>query len=190
MIREDEPPTPDVWSDADRNTALELAKKIFAWGGVREKDPTPEEVFQVVCNAKSSKEIFPDAPMNSGWTKVAAFASEASGNPQAIWDSRVSTGIIENLQQMIPSRPSIKDFQLRLIPGRGGYRQQRQGALRDRGWRYGWGSRPWITHFAGSRLITRICEMLNAEIAKYGAPHGHHKWAIRTVEMALFMEGY
>lgn len=151
---------------------------------------TLNEVFRVVCNAKSWRTIFPNAPMNSGWTKVAAFASEVADMPQAIWDSRVSTAVIENLQRVITSRVPVKDFGLRLIPGRGGWRQERQAALRDFGWRSGWGSRPWSAHFAGARLIARICEMLNADIAKYSAPHHHCNWTIRTVEMALFMEGY
>lgn len=38
-IQEGVCPTLDIWCPADGNTAIELANKIFKWGGVREKDP-------------------------------------------------------------------------------------------------------------------------------------------------------
>jgi hypothetical protein len=188
-------PKLSVWTDEDRKLAVNLAKGIFTWGGVRQDTPVPEQVFKVVCNAVAGRLVFRDALMNSGWTKVAAFASEAaqdSVEPQAIWDSRVSTGIIKNLDLIV--RPTARVFAklpLRLVPGRGGTRPAIQSTLRSRGWAYGWrGNNDWSAHFAGAKIVTQIWGVLSANLRKVGVPAGSDRWSTRAVEMALFMEGY
>jgi hypothetical protein len=67
------------WLPMDQDASVDLANQIFAWGHVRQAaaNVTPDavrSVFDAVISA-----IMPAAgpmpPMNSGWTKVAAFAS-------------------------------------------------------------------------------------------------------------------
>jgi hypothetical protein len=188
-------PELSVWTDEDQELAVNLAKEIFTWGGVGQDAPVPEQVFKVVCNAVAGRLVFPEALMNSGWTKVAAFASEAtqgSIEPQAIWDSRVSTGVIKNLDSIVgPTARVFADLPLRLIPGRGGTRPGVQNTLHSRGWDYGWGGNDaWSAHFAGAKIITQIRGVLNASLTKFGVPVGSDRWSTRAVEMALFMEGY
>lgn len=188
-------PELSVWTGEDQDLAAVLAKEISAWGGLGQDTPMPEQVFKVVCNAVSGRVVFPDALMNSRWTKIAAFASEATQGgvePQAIWDSRVSTGVIRNLDSIVnPSARVFADLHLTLIPGRGGTRPEVQNMLRSRGWRYGWGgNNAWRAHFAGAKIITQIRDILNANPTKFGAPADSDRWSVRAVEMALFMEGY
>src|SRR5208282_1143804 len=132
-------------------------------------------VFEVACNATAGRIVFASALMNSGWTKVASFASEAALSAletQAIWDSCVSTAIILNLDQIVdPSSPALANLELRVIPGRGGSRPAVQSALRSKGWRYGWGgSRAWAAHFAGAKIVKAVCGVLNANLKRFGVP--------------------
>src|ERR1035437_2769860 len=191
-------PTPvleRVWDAACQKTAKNLALEIFTWGGVPQNGVTEQKVFEVACNAAAGRIVFRRALMNSGWTKVAAFASEALPSmieTQAIWDSRVSTAIIGNLDEIVnPSAPSLANLELRIIPGRGGSRPAVQSALRSKGWRYGWGgNRAWAAPFTGAKIVKEICTVLNANLKRFGAPSESNQWSNRSVEMALFMEGY
>jgi hypothetical protein len=188
-------PELNAWSAKDQELAVDLAKDIFTWGGVGRDDPEPVQVFEVVRNAVAGQLIFRKALMNSGWTKVAAFASEAAQDivePQAIWDSRVSTAVIKNLDLIVsPTARVFADLPLRLVPGRGGTRPDTQNTLRSRGWAYGWrGNNDWRAHFTGAKIVTQIRHVLNANPRKFGIPAGSDRWSNRAVEMALFMEGY
>jgi hypothetical protein len=108
-----------VWDAACQKTAKDLALEIFTWGGVSQNGVTAQRVFEVACNATAGRIVFTGALMNSGWTKVAAFASEAVPSAietQAIWDSRVSTAIMRNLDEIIdPSDPALANLELRII---------------------------------------------------------------------------
>jgi hypothetical protein len=184
-----------VWDAACQKTAKDLALEIFTWGGVSQNGVTAQRVFEVACNATAGRIVFTGALMNSGWTKVAAFASEAVPSAietQAIWDSRVSTAIMRNLDEIIdPSDPALANLELRIIPGRGGSRPTVQSALRSNGWRYGWGGgRAWAAHFAGAKVVKEVCSVLNANLKRFGVPLASSQWSNRAVEMALFMEGY
>jgi hypothetical protein len=184
-----------VWDAECQKTAKDLALEIFTWGGVPQNDVTAQRVFEVACNSTAGRIVFAGALMNSGWTKVASFISEAALSAletQAIWDSRVSTAIICNLDQIVdPSAPALANLELRIIPGRGGSRPAVQSALRSKGWRYGWGgSRAWAAHFAGAKIVKAVCSVLNANLKRFGSPSASSQWSNRTVEMALFMEGY
>jgi hypothetical protein len=144
--------------------------------------------------------------MNSGWTKVAAFASEIAkmhefaqegAVPMAIWDSRVATSIIHRLDSLIPdgNNPQQLFPELGTIPGRGGSRP-RPLQLK---WPIGWGS--WRTQVHGSKLIESILVILNSASERdlqLGDPYprmplctgGSGLWDTRGVEMVLFMDGY
>ena len=45
---------------------------IFDWGGVPQGIPSPRTISQVFWNALQARPVFMEAPMNSGWTKLAA----------------------------------------------------------------------------------------------------------------------
>ena len=99
-----------TWTPADENAAVVLANNIFKWGGVPQ-DPrtvTPHAIRAVFDAAITGTLSGPRPLMNSGWTKVAAFASEhlegtPGGNPQVIFDSRVATAILSRLDSLLTS---------------------------------------------------------------------------------------
>jgi len=140
--------------------------------------------------------------MNSGWTKVAAFATVhlegmPDRHPQAIWDSRVSTAIVWRLDQLLAAAgaaevpDALRD--IGAVPGRGGTRP-RDLILR---WRNGYGS--WRCQFAGSRFVKAMRDVLNSRhrpssaegYARMPLPDGTcAPWTVRGVEMVLFCDGY
>ncbi|MBU6408707.1 MAG: hypothetical protein KGS44_16535, partial [Alphaproteobacteria bacterium] len=121
------------WSESHNAAAVQLAEDIFTWGGVRQSTVTAQRVRAVFENANAGEIVHPGAPMNSGWTKVAAFASahlEAFGKAQVIWDSRVSTSLIARLDALLVvagvTEPSALFPEIGLVRGRGSFRGQRQ----------------------------------------------------------------
>ncbi len=187
------------WSDAEQASAICLAEAIFAWGGVTQSNVTAAKVRAAFENAIEASIVNADAPMNSGWTKVAAFATahlEGVGRAQAIWDSRVSTSLVERLDALLCAAgltsPTPLFPRVGLVRGRGGFRARRQDALRLQ-WPDGYGK--WSAQFAGSALITELCATLNRNPDRFGPmPTGAGavtgKWTVRGVEMVLFMDGY
>lgn len=187
------------WIEAENAAAIQLADDIFTWGGVTQSMVTAEKVRAVFENAIAGAIVHARAPMNSGWTKLAAFASahlEADCRAQVIWDSRVSTSVIERLDALLSgagfAEPGALFPEIGLIPGRGGFRAERQDALRLH-WpnRY----RSWSTQLAASSLIGEIREVLNGHPDRFGqmpASVGDDAsaWTVRGVEMVLFMDGY
>jgi hypothetical protein len=188
----------EPWSDEEERIAVDWANDVFAWGRVRQAAFTARMVRQVFENALTGELLHPAAPMNSGWTKIAAFASEcleAQTNkvPQVIWDSRVATSIIRRLDYLLSQAglSEIPDFfnGLGLVPGRGGTRARRQDSLKLR-WPLGYGK--WSAQFAGSRLVKALRDHLNREgtHGKMPLPNGNSApWTIRGVEMVLFGDG-
>ena len=181
------------WSKEEQTQAVRLAHDVFKWGGVPQ-DPdtvTPSSV-QAVYEAALRDDANARANMNSGWTKVAAFATAGfeeieEGRPQAIWDSRVATAVLSRLESVVPAHVDIAELfpDVGTVPGRGGTRPREQ--LRK--WPSGYGS--WRGQVAGSRVVRDIRDILNEE--GYGLPQlegGPTKWTTRNVEMVLFMDGY
>jgi len=189
------------WTAADEAAAITLANNIFAWGGVPQKQATVTPAnLRAVFNAAIDGVVAngePLPPMNSGWTKVAAFASahlEAIPNacPQVIWDSRVATAVTSRLEQL------FLDDGLDAVPacfsdigpvkvGRGGTRPRTLLLS----WRDGYKS--WLAQYGGSRLLATIRNKLNSNAALYGrmpSNNGLGNWTSRGVEMVLFMDGY
>lgn len=191
-----------------------IAKDILVWGGVTRGNIAKvphviDEVIDAVHTGTPSK----DAPMNSGWTKIAAVYSLVMPNApqQIIWDSRVSLSICKRLgiaaQSLGLSTAELqKTFGCRLgwVAGRGGNRPKLQVYAQK--WfpsRYG----KWEAHFEGGAVVAEMAKILNANMSTYGTPcdaltnheHSHlkklgieppQKWTPWLVACVLFMDGY
>lgn len=180
------------WDVSTQERALKFAQDIFRWGGVPQKKVTAEQVDQVIQMALLTS--FPaGAPMNSGWTKVAAIVTahlEEEGRSQAIWDSRVAWSLVRRLDALLfeaghehvpPCFPHIGR-----VPGRGGTRWMTPLRLN---WPYAYGR--WDAHFAASALVREMRDELNRRGIMAPRPDGSDgPWAVRQVEMVLFMDGY
>lgn len=188
------------WTAMEARAAVELANEVFQWGKVRQSDVTEASVRKVFENALANETLHPHAPMNSGWTKLAAFATEhlevrADGRPQVIWDSRVACALIWRLDSLMVDA-GIKTptdlFQgIGKVPGRGGTRTERYRALKL-SWPNGY--QRWDTQFAASALVRELRDILNADPTRYGSMPlpigGTGAWTVRGVEMVLFGDGY
>ncbi len=184
----------DDWSEADGRGAVAFAQAVFSWGGVPQPKPAPATVAAVFRSALTGRE-HAGAPMNSGWTKVAAFAtahleSEAEGVvPQVIWDSRVATAVTFRLDELLHRAerrdPRVLFPGVGTVSGRGGTRP-RSLLLR---WPSGYGR--WDAQFAGSELVASVRDRLNESGSVMAEPDGGTApWSVRGVEMVLFMDGY
>lgn len=135
--------------------------------------------------------------MNSGWTKVAAFATAHlegldGGTPQVIWDSRVATSVIGRLDRILAADtqedPRAIFPDIGTVPGQGGTRPREFAMV----WPVGY--RRWATQISGSALVREIRDVLNERDNLY--PHmplsdgSTGRWTTRGVEMVLFMDGY
>ena len=190
------------WTESEGERAVELAEGIFRWGGVPQPTPTPDVVQHVFENALAARSVHPDAPMNSGWTKVASFATahiegKADKHPQTIWDSRVATSLTWRLDRLLDeagiNEPSRLFHSIGTVAGRGGTRPRE---LRLR-WFIGYGR--WPCQFAGSALVEEIRNVLNCGVSsdtrkRYSEmplpDGGTDTWTVRGVESVLFSDGY
>lgn len=184
------------WGMADNRQAVDLAHQIFAWGGVPQYNVTADAIKKVIINASHSETVNAEAPMNSGWTKIAALSTQhlemvANRHPQVIWDSRVSTSIIHRLDRMIGADMlTISELfpNLGIVTGRGGTRPRKL----VNSWRSGYGK--WESQFAGSHMVKEIRDILNNSNERYPSmplPTGENAlWTMRGVEMVLFGDGY
>ncbi|MFJ1254253.1 hypothetical protein [Cupriavidus sp. CuC1] len=179
------------WTHQEKEQANDFARAVFKWGGVPQKPfdaRTVEAVFLSAIGGISQ----PGALMNSGWTKVAAFATGHVGedNGLVIWDSRVAHSLIRRIDALL-----VADGQLGIpsylqhighVPGRGGTRKQVAYTLP---WPSGY--RSWPAVFAGSALVREIRDELNRlGIAALLIDGKATRWTARLVEMVLFMDGY
>lgn len=179
------------WSEDTKRRAVEFANAVLDWGGVPQKAVTPEIVANVIRAAAGGPRD--GAPMNSGWTKVAAFATahlETEDRSNAIWDSRVSWSLVRRLDRILheAAHPMVPDFLRHIgkVPGRGGSRWSSPLQLR---WRHVYGR--WEAHFAAAETIRRLRDELNRrEVPSIGVGGVAESWRVRTVEMVLFMDGY
>ena len=182
------------WTHEGQKEAVEFSLAVFRWGGVPQPLPPAEDVRQVFETALSGVDRF-GAPMNSGWTKVAAFATahlenQACRHPLAVWDSRVATSIRARLDELFVEaglRAPDKIFpDIGTVRGREGTRP-RQLSLH---WPSGY--RSWPCQFAGSRLIETIRDILNeSSYPSMPLPDGGAaRWTVRGLEMVFFGDGY
>jgi hypothetical protein len=184
------------WDEAGQRRAVELANAIFSWGGVPQAPETvTSQNIEHVFRAAIANDAAASAKMNSGWTKVSAFATahfetSAGGKPQAIWDSRVATAITSRLDAQLPAgvNPAELFPGVGTVPGRGGTRPR---AL-SRSWKSGY--QTWAGQVGGSQFVREIRDMLNEPAQDYPPmplPGGETgPWTTRGVEMVLFMDGY
>jgi len=182
------------WNEDEQRQSIQLAHAIFEWGGVpQDADSVTAHTVQQVYRAAIGNNDAAKASMNSGWTKVGAFATAhleniPRGQPQAIWDSRVATSIIYRLDGLLPEGVALDTLfpGVGTVPGRGGTRP------RELWRRWPSGYRTWAGQVAGSQLVREIRDLVNGG----GYPQmplpqgGTGMWTTRGIEMVLFMDGY
>lgn len=189
-----------AWSPDEGDDAVALARDILRWGGVPGRSVTPAIVAAVFRSALEQRRTG-SAPMNSGWSKVAACATAhldgvCGRNPQAIWDSRVSASVCRRLDLML-TRCGVRDPSglfpgIGIASGRGGTRPALRHELALR-WPYAFSTpkSAWRCQFAGSCLVAEIRDVLNAGYPAMPLPDGTDgRWTMRGVEMVLFGDGY
>lgn len=183
-------------SAADSANLLILADQVRNWGGVR-RPRAFADAWKVIKSAVLNT-CHHNAPMNSGWTKIASFATDGAPNAQTIWDSRVSTSVIWRLDRILDANrltPAaiLRHYALGLVTGRAnGAGQPRARNYKLTGWPNGYGK--WDCHLAGSELVRDIVNILNAPSSGYppmpqpgGSPV---PWDVFGVGLVLFMDGY
>ncbi len=107
-----------------------------------------------------------------------------------IWDSRVSTSMVDRLEPVLEAKGMAPKVAL---PGIGVVTSQKAGT-RPRPRRVAWSaaSCSWRAQEAGSRFVRSVRDVLNE--GNHGAmplpTGGEGRWTIRGVECVLFMDGY
>jgi hypothetical protein len=185
---------PRPWDAPTAAEAMAFATDVLNWGGVPQRGVTPA-IIDAVIQAALTGEVG-TAPMNSGWTKVAAFATahlEDERHANAIWDSRVSWSVLRRSDSLLvsggwPEVPEVPAWlpHLGKVPGRGGTRWETPLLLH---WPNGYAR--WEAHFAAAALVREIRDHLNRLEVKAPSPNGGTMaWTVRSIEMVLFMDGY
>jgi len=190
-------------SPAEGQKLQQATRKVFEWGGVTRgasKQSPPVEVINSVIRSALSWAPVSGAPMDSGWTKIAALSTHwlegTVRTPQVIYDSRVANALVRNVEKLAAGEdkewlagffPCLRQ-RLGTVPGRGGTRNEPYQLP----WKSGYGS--WEAQYFGSLLVCLMRNALNAEPQRYGlmpiAGKPDSVWTMRGVEMVLFMDGY
>jgi hypothetical protein len=179
------------WDKPTELLSVAFAQQVFRWGGVPQREVTWETVDRVIQSAINSR--IEGAPMNSGWTKVAAFSTahlEGVDRSQAIWDSRVSWSLVRRIDRIL-CKAGWREVPMWLqhigkVGGRGGTRWKAPVTLT---WPNAYAS--WRSQIAASCLIREIRNQLNKQGLLAPQPTGSTgAWTVRAVEMVLFMDGY
>ena len=148
-----------------------VAEKICLWGGVVQKDYS--DAWEVLRDAISGRDH--GSKMNSGWTKVASFATDGMfGNEQTIWDSRVATSLIWRIDQILASAESKKliDKSSAQSLAKGfniGTVASLNVGTRPRKLQFDWpsGYGKWDFHFSGGLVVREIVAVLNDPANNY-----------------------
>jgi hypothetical protein len=186
----------DGWNHENRRRAAILAWQMLSWGGVTRQKGFGELVVEEVFRRALGLPGGTRAPMSSGWTKVAALATaflegDPERSPHVIWDSRVSTSLVDRLEPVLVERgldPSAVALGIGLVEGQEG------AGTRPRPRLLKWprGSRKWTAQEAGSAFVRRVRDVLNE--GGYGRmplpTGGEGLWTVRGVECVMFMDGY
>jgi hypothetical protein len=181
----------------------EATHRVFRWGGVTrgtsKENPSVDLISSVILSALQWQRV-DAAPMDSGWTKVAAFSTNwldgTDRTPQVIYDSRVANSLLRNVEKLregdcaewvLGLLPTLQHH-LRTVPGRGGTRDQPYQFR----WKSGYGR--WGAQFFASFLVRMMRDALNEDPQRYGlmpiADSPDTAWTMRGVEIVLFMDGY
>lgn len=196
-----------AWTADERADATALAWGMLAWGGTTRQRDFGRWVVEAVFRRALGLSGADDAPMNSGWSKVAALATgylegRPERAPHVIWDSRVSASIVFRLDasmtndgDLAPSdaNPTQVFPRIGIVQGRGGSRKaggEREPSRLRLKWAHAYGS--WSSQDAGSELVRELRDELNdGGYPPMPTPNGRSvPWTIRGVESVLFMDGY
>ena len=190
-------------SAQEEHQLQQATHRVFQWGGVTrgtsKKTPSADLISSVVLSALRWRRISA-APMDSGWTKIAAFSTDwlesTDRMPQVIYDSRVANALLRNVEKLSKSDygewllgllPTLHQH-LRTVPGRGGTRDQPYQFR----WKSGYGR--WDAQFFASLFVRMMRDALNEDPQRYGlmpvADLPDSAWTMRGVEIVLFMDGY
>jgi hypothetical protein len=185
---------PGDLSQVDRGAIQALAGQVCIWGGVPQ-DRGYADAWKVLKSAILGNR-YHGAPMNSGWTKVASFATDGLPNGQTIWDSRVSTSLIWRLDQILRANVLQPEDLLALYEiGLVGSEAYQRGKPRYREYNFHWpnGYGKWPCHLAGGQLVRDMVRVLNHRPNGYPSmptpSGGHTAWDVFGVGLVLFMDG-
>jgi hypothetical protein len=182
--------------DLDPTDEVQLrddAEWICRWGGVEQRSYA--DTWKVIRSAVTGTAM-PGAPMNSGWTKVASFATHGLPNAQTIWDSRAAISVILRIDGVIQASGLASRVMSPYRLGFGsasssGLRDQKMKLIRSK-WPAGYGS--WDYHFGGSKIVREMVAILNNPSNGYPAMPlpggGSGPWDVFGVGFVLFMDGY
>lgn len=185
------------WATDDRFRAERWAMQIFAWGGTHQKKPISfDKVQKTLTNALCNRIVFPDAPMNSGYSKLAAFGTAflegvPGKYPQVIFDTRVASSLTSGIDAILRNHeyadPSV------LFPGLGhlkGVQRHKSKLNLHHSWPNAY--RHWTGQFAASRVVVQMQSILNDNPKFPCMPDRNGSdchWTMRGVEAILFMDG-
>ena len=169
------------------------AEWICRWGGVPQKSYAG--TWKVIRSAVTGQPMA-GAPMNSGWTKVASFATHGLPNAQVIWDSRAAISVIMRVDGVLDANGLSPSIMSRFKLGYGsasqsGLRLQKYALIRNK-WPNGY--QRWDYHFGGSEVVREMVRILNDPANCYPAMPlpggGTAPWDVFGVGLVLFMDGY
>lgn len=185
-----------AWTRQDEIQAVAWATRIFSWGGTRQKSPVSwQKVRHTLANAVSNRVEHRDAPMNSGYTKMASFGTayledESGRTAQVINDSRVATALTWRLDSILQEHGWLP---ANLFPGLGKVEAAR-GGTRPRPLAMDWPDayQRWSGQFAATAAVLAMRDILNQDNSFPRMPFGEQEmpWTVRGVEAVLFMDGY
>ncbi len=182
----------------DLEALEDLARQTVIWGGLRPNSYDFSNTWKVVKTAITNRDDC-GAPMNSGWTKVAALATYGRKNEQNIYDSRCSFSILHRLDLMGLAEENLEgaglDRLCLVCSGRGGTRKKGGAGLREFKIRNPNKntSATWGAHFACAELVREMADVLNSSGKYPKMPAGNgktKKWDVFGVGIVLFMDGY
>jgi hypothetical protein len=191
--------TRGMWTIKEQNEAEQLAVEIIEkWGGIRAKQNKSAERVESVFRIANGMPLIAGhkaPPMNSSWTKVAAFASGRNGH--VIWDSRASASVTWRLDQLQTSnskgtKTNLFD-KLTLVKANGRGTRDRSVLL---AWAKPEGS--WDEQTEATRIAKEIVNVLNDPLNGYPRMpipdiKGRYRpsdWDVWGVGQVLFMDGY
>lgn len=190
-----------VWGYEDRILAEKTVSEILMLFGLPQREFNADDIEKVFRAAIYEQEDS-DARMNSGWTKVASFATtfleDYEGRyPQVSWNSRISTSIVSRLDFLLVEA-GIED-PTQIFPNIGIV--SAWGGTRPRELSLTWPDayRKWPYQLAASRLVTKLRDHLNTAKDDNGqrlypemplATGGSGLWTVQGIQQVLSADGY
>jgi hypothetical protein len=189
------------WDYEDKLLAHKTVDEILMLFGLPQREFNAEDV-EKVFRAAIFEEENSTAKMNSGWSKVACFAThfleeKADRVPQITWNSRISTSVVSRLDFLLVEAGI--DDPAEIFPGIGIV--EGWGGTRPRELSLNWPNayRKWPAQLAASRLMKQLRDHLNTATNAEGkrmypemplATGGHGLWTINGLQQVLSADGY